>query len=59
MANKKIKIRKMDKTTTRQVTFSKRGRGIVKNAEEISILCDPKVNSFDSCDEEHEELEFS
>jgi len=43
MAREKIKIRKIDNTTARQVTFSKRRRGLFKKAEELSILCDAEV----------------
>ncbi|XP_074263583.1 MADS-box protein AGL24-like isoform X1 [Silene latifolia] len=40
MAREKIKIRKIDNITARQVTFSKRRRGIIKKAEELGVLCD-------------------
>ncbi|KAF8377377.1 hypothetical protein HHK36_030754 [Tetracentron sinense] len=43
MARTKIQIKKIDNTTARQVTFSKRRRGILKKAEELSILCDAEV----------------
>ncbi|XP_050213587.1 MADS-box protein AGL24-like [Mercurialis annua] len=43
MAREKIKIRKIDNITARQVTFSKRRRGIFKKAEELSVLCDAQV----------------
>ena len=43
MAREKIKIKKIDNTTARQVTFSKRRRGLFKKAEELSILCDADV----------------
>ncbi|AES98247.2 putative transcription factor MADS-MIKC family [Medicago truncatula] len=43
MARQKIKIKKIDNATARQVTFSKRRRGIFKKAEELSILCDAEV----------------
>ncbi|XP_020090754.1 MADS-box transcription factor 22-like isoform X2 [Ananas comosus] len=43
MAREKIQIRKIDNTTARQVTFSKRRRGLFKKAEELSILCDAEV----------------
>lgn len=43
MAREKIKIRKIDNVTARQVTFSKRRRGLFKKAEELSILCDAEV----------------
>eukprot|EP00268_Persea_americana_P050161 TRINITY_DN5437_c0_g4_i2.p1 TRINITY_DN5437_c0_g4~~TRINITY_DN5437_c0_g4_i2.p1 ORF type:complete len:248 (-),score=61.91 TRINITY_DN5437_c0_g4_i2:365-1108(-) len=43
MAREKIQIRKIHNTTARQVTFSKRRRGLFKKAEELSILCDAEV----------------
>lgn len=43
MARAKIKIRKIDNITARQVTFSKRRRGLLKKAEELSVLCDADV----------------
>ncbi|RXH92656.1 hypothetical protein DVH24_033552 [Malus domestica] len=39
----KIKIRRIDYLPARQVTFSKRRRGIFKKAEELSILCECEV----------------
>ncbi|GAA0162480.1 MADS box transcription factor [Lithospermum erythrorhizon] len=43
MAREKIKIKKIDNITARQVTFSKRRRGLLKKAEELAILCDAEV----------------
>ncbi|KAJ9146521.1 hypothetical protein P3X46_028776 [Hevea brasiliensis] len=43
MAREKIKIKKIDNITARQVTFSKRRRGLFKKAEELSVLCDAEV----------------
>ncbi|CAA6664359.1 unnamed protein product [Spirodela intermedia] len=43
MVREKIKIRKIENTTTRQVTFSKRRRGLFKKAEELAILCDAEI----------------
>ncbi|KAJ7965812.1 MADS-box protein like, partial [Quillaja saponaria] len=40
---RKIKIKKIDNITARQVTFSKRRRGLFKKAEELSVLCDAEV----------------
>nr|XP_011464102.1 PREDICTED: MADS-box protein SVP-like [Fragaria vesca subsp. vesca]XP_011464103.1 PREDICTED: MADS-box protein SVP-like [Fragaria vesca subsp. vesca] len=39
-ASKKIKIEKIDNLPARQVTYSKRRRGLLKKASELSILCD-------------------
>ncbi|MCE2054982.1 hypothetical protein HAX54_041739 [Datura stramonium] len=43
MAREKIQIKKIDNSTARQVTFSKRRRGLFKKAEELSVLCDADV----------------
>lgn len=43
MAREKIKIKKIDNATARQVTFSKRRRGLFKKAQELAILCDADV----------------
>ncbi|XP_021274513.1 MADS-box protein SVP isoform X1 [Herrania umbratica] len=43
MAREKIQIKKIANATARQVTFSKRRRGLFKKAEELSILCDADV----------------
>ena len=43
MAREKIKIKKIDNVTARQVTFSKRRNGLLKKAKELSVLCDAEV----------------
>ena len=43
MAREKIQIKKIDNATARQVTFSKRRRGLIKKAEELAVLCDADV----------------
>ncbi|KAJ0041446.1 hypothetical protein Pint_27685 [Pistacia integerrima] len=43
MVREKIQIKKIDNVTARQVTFSKRRRGLFKKAEELSVLCDADV----------------
>ncbi|XP_051141433.1 MADS-box protein JOINTLESS-like [Andrographis paniculata] len=43
MARERIPIKKIDNVTARQVTFSKRRRGLFKKAEELSVLCDADV----------------
>ncbi|KMZ71865.1 putative agamous-like MADS-box protein AGL30-related ZmMADS1, MIKC* S-clade sub-family [Zostera marina] len=40
MGRVKLKIKRLENTGGRQVTFSKRRAGIVKKATELSILCD-------------------
>ncbi|KAH6767014.1 hypothetical protein C2S52_017997 [Perilla frutescens var. hirtella] len=43
MGRGKIVIRRIDNSTSRQVTFSKRRNGLLKKARELSILCDADV----------------
>ncbi|XP_059445697.1 MADS-box protein JOINTLESS-like isoform X2 [Corylus avellana] len=43
MTRRKIQIKKIDNTTARQVTFSKRRRGLFKKAMELSTLCDAEI----------------
>ncbi|KAE8668259.1 putative Cysteine proteinases superfamily protein [Hibiscus syriacus] len=43
MTRKKIQIKKIDDTSARQVTFSKRRRGLFKKAHELSVLCDAEL----------------
>ncbi|RWW31532.1 hypothetical protein GW17_00003847 [Ensete ventricosum] len=44
MGRGKIEIKRIENSTNRQVTFSKRRNGIIKKAREISILCDAHVS---------------
>ncbi|CAN8229480.1 unnamed protein product [Cochlearia groenlandica] len=43
MGRGKIAIKRIDNSTSRQVTFSKRRNGLLKKAKELSILCDAEV----------------
>ncbi|KAI4321098.1 hypothetical protein MLD38_034519 [Melastoma candidum] len=43
MGRGKIVIRRIDDSTSRQVTFSKRRTGLLKKAKELAILCDAEV----------------
>ncbi|KAJ9670327.1 hypothetical protein PVL29_026707 [Vitis rotundifolia] len=43
MGRGKIEIRRIDNSTNRQVTFSKRRKGLLKKAKELAILCDAEV----------------
>ena len=43
MGRGKIVIRRIDNSTSRQVTFSKRRGGLFKKAKELAILCDAEV----------------
>ncbi|WVZ81916.1 hypothetical protein U9M48_029242 [Paspalum notatum var. saurae] len=40
MGRVKLQIKKIENTTNRQVTFSKRRNGLIKKAYELSVLCD-------------------
>ncbi|KAB1206671.1 MADS-box protein AGL24 [Morella rubra] len=43
MTRRKIEIKRIDKKTARQVTFSKRTKGLFKKAMELSTLCDAEI----------------
>ncbi|CAN0921029.1 MADS-box transcription factor 27, partial [Linum grandiflorum] len=43
MGRGKMVIRRIDDSTSRQVTFSKRRTGLIKKAKELSILCDAQL----------------
>eukprot|EP00250_Pteridium_aquilinum_P026393 c32943_g1_i1 orf=278-937(-) len=43
MGRGKIDIKRIENTSNRQVTFSKRRVGLMKKAQELSILCDADV----------------
>ncbi|XP_054823111.1 MADS-box protein FBP24-like isoform X2 [Prosopis cineraria] len=43
MGRGKIEIKRIQNTTTRQVTFSKRRAGLVKKTHELSVLCDAQI----------------
>nr|AMO12843.1 PISTILLATA-like MADS-box transcription factor PI-1 [Ehrharta erecta] len=43
MGRGKIEIKRIENSTNRQVTFSKRRAGIIKKAREIGVLCDAEV----------------
>ncbi|KAL9270287.1 Floral homeotic protein DEFICIENS-like protein [Drosera capensis] len=44
MARGKIQIKKIENSTNRQVTYSKRRNGLFKKANELAVLCDAKVS---------------
>nr|QOC69201.1 MADS transcription factor AP3-3 [Trollius chinensis] len=44
MGRGKIEIKRIENTTNRQVTYSKRRTGIIKKATELAVLCDAKVS---------------
>ncbi|KAK8566204.1 hypothetical protein V6N13_021278 [Hibiscus sabdariffa] len=43
MGRGKTVIRRIDNLTSRQVTFSKRRKGLINKAKELAILCDAQV----------------
>ncbi|KAF8032050.1 hypothetical protein BT93_D1070 [Corymbia citriodora subsp. variegata] len=43
MGRGKIAIKRINDSTNRQVTFSKRRSGLLKKARELSILCDAEM----------------
>nr|AJP06279.1 DAL6 [Pinus tabuliformis] len=43
MGRGKIEIKRIENTTNRQVTFSKRRGGLLKKAHELSVLCDVEL----------------
>ncbi|KAG2400671.1 Floral homeotic protein [Vigna angularis] len=56
MARGKIQIKRIENTTNRQVTYSKRRNGLFKKANELTVLCDAKVSiiMFSSTGKLHE-----
>nr|ABO93622.2 APETALA3 [Platanus x hispanica] len=56
MGRGKIEIKRIENTTNRQVTYSKRRGGITKKAQELSVLCDAEVSliMFSSTGKFHE-----
>ncbi|CAN1135744.1 Agamous-like MADS-box protein AGL104, partial [Linum perenne] len=43
MGRVKLEMKRIENTTNRQVTFSKRRNGLIKKAYELSVLCDVDV----------------
>ncbi|RWV87076.1 hypothetical protein BHE74_00044636 [Ensete ventricosum] len=43
MVRGKTQMKRIENTTSRQVTFSKRRSGLLKKALELSVLCDVEV----------------
>ncbi|KAI4316879.1 hypothetical protein L6164_024814 [Bauhinia variegata] len=56
MARGKIQIKRIENTTNRQVTYSKRRNGLFKKANELTVLCDARVSiiMFSSTGKLHE-----
>lgn len=43
MGRGKVVVRRIENSTSRQVTFSKRRKGLLKKASELGVLCDAEV----------------
>ncbi|CAN6569347.1 unnamed protein product [Malus baccata var. baccata] len=43
MMRRKVEMKRIENNTSRQVTFSKRRKGLLKKAYELSVLCDAEV----------------
>ncbi|XP_022772467.1 floral homeotic protein GLOBOSA-like [Durio zibethinus] len=43
MGRGKIEIKRIENSSSRQVTYSKRRNGIMNKAKEISVMCDARV----------------
>ena len=58
MARGKIQIKRIENSTNRQVTYSKRRSGLFKKAKELTVLCDATVSiiMFSSSNKLHEFL---
>ncbi|KEH40496.1 putative transcription factor MADS-MIKC family [Medicago truncatula] len=46
MGRGKIEIKRIENSSNRQVTYSKRKSGILKKAKEINVLCDAQVSTI-------------
>ncbi|XP_047328845.1 agamous-like MADS-box protein MADS9 [Impatiens glandulifera] len=44
MGRGKIEIKRIENSSNRQVTYSKRRNGLIKKAKEITVLCDAEVS---------------
>ncbi|KAF8082244.1 hypothetical protein N665_0841s0011 [Sinapis alba] len=43
MGRKKLEIKRIEKKSSRQVTFSKRRNGLIEKSRQLSVLCDASV----------------
>ncbi|KAL3650467.1 Agamous-like MADS-box protein agl14 [Castilleja foliolosa] len=43
MVRGKVQMKRIENSTSRQVTFTKRRNGLLKKAYELSVLCDAEV----------------
>jgi len=44
MGRGRVELKRIENKINRQVTFSKRRTGLLKKAQEISVLCDAEVS---------------
>ncbi|CAI9778068.1 unnamed protein product [Fraxinus pennsylvanica] len=44
MGRGKFEIKRIENSSNRQVTYSKRRNGMIKKAKEVTVLCDAKVS---------------
>ncbi|GMH21598.1 hypothetical protein Nepgr_023440 [Nepenthes gracilis] len=63
MGRGKIEIKRIENSSNRQVTYSKRRNGIIKKAKDISVLCDAKPsqnlsNQLDRIKKENENMQI-
>ncbi|RID69429.1 hypothetical protein BRARA_C01525 [Brassica rapa] len=43
MGRKKLEIKRIEKNSSRQVTFCKRRNGLIEKARQLSVLCEASV----------------
>ncbi|GLJ48453.1 hypothetical protein SUGI_1022700 [Cryptomeria japonica] len=43
MGRERMELKKIEKRAARHVTFSKRRKGLIKKAKEVSVMCDSDV----------------
>ncbi|KAH7524563.1 hypothetical protein FEM48_Zijuj06G0132700 [Ziziphus jujuba var. spinosa] len=60
MGRGKIEIKRIENSTNRQVTYTKRRNGIIKKAKEITVLCDAKNlrNELDRIKKENDNMQI-
>lgn len=43
MGRRRVEMKRIENKINRQVTFSKRRKGLLKKAEELSVMCDAEI----------------